>query len=104
MTRSPDDTDPITLHEACEIVFNNRVGVAALRSEAARGRLSIFRVGNRDFTTVRDVREMVEQCRAAKPRPGSTSIRKEARGSSATARDSSAQAALANTLRTLRTN
>lgn len=104
VNRDPDDTAPITLKEACEVIFNNRIGVDALRAEAARGRLSIFRIGRRDFTTIRDVREMVEKCRDAKPRPASTSTRKEKPGSSGTARDSSARAALDKTLRALRLN
>lgn len=102
MSRTPTDTDPITLKEASEIIFNKRVGVAALRSEAVRGRLSIFRIGGRDFTTIRDVREMVEKCRVEKHRPASTMTKNETRGLSVTERDSFALASIANNRRKLK--
>lgn len=100
----PKEDDPITLKDACEIVFRNAIKPATLRAEAMRGRLVIRRIGRQDFVTLRDVREMVEQCRAEKPLPVSTSTRRVNNGSSAMARDSSAQAALESTLRTLRAN
>lgn len=99
---APADTDPITLREASDLVFKGRVGVSALRTEAQRGKLSIFRIGGRDYTTIRDVREMVEKCRVEKHRPDSTSTRKEISGLSAMARDSSALASIENSLRKLR--
>ncbi len=86
------EDDPITLKEACELIFRGRIGVATLRAEAAKGRLALRRIGRQDFVTLRDVRDLVEQCRVEKPRPGSISIRKDRPGLSETARDSSAQA------------
>jgi hypothetical protein len=101
-SRPPAEDDPITLKDACEIVFHNAIKPATLRAEAARGRLAMHRIGRQDFVTLRDVREMVERCRAEKPRPASTGTKREIRGSSETVRNSSAQAALENTLRGLR--
>ena len=103
-TRLPAEDDPITLRDACEIIFRNEIKPATLRAEAARGRLVICRIGRQDFVTLRDVREMVIKCRAEKPRLGSTLTRRASNGLSATARDSSAQVALENALRMLRTN
>jgi hypothetical protein len=102
--RLPDEDDPVTLQEACDIVFRGKIGPATLRVEASKGRLALRRIGRQDFVTLRDVREMVEKCRAEKPRPGSTSTRRARRGLSETDRDSSARAALEQTLRTLRLN
>ncbi len=98
------EDDPITLKEACELVFRGRIGVATLRAEAAKGRLALLRIGRQDFTTLRDMRELVELCRVEKPRRDSTWTPSARRGLSATARDSSAQAALENVLRRLRTS
>jgi hypothetical protein len=69
------DDDPITLAEACEIVFKNKVTPATLRAEQVRGRIDIFRIGKRDFTTLRSVRAMVEKCRVEDPRHDFISIR-----------------------------
>jgi integrase len=69
MTAPPADDDPITLAEACEIVFRNRIKVSTLRRETRRGNLVTIRVGRRDFTTLRDVREMIQRCRDADPAP-----------------------------------
>lgn len=100
--RLPNEDDPITLKEACEIVFRNAVKPATLRAEAARGRLALRRIGRQDFVTLREVREMVDQCRDEKPRPGFTSTQRATSGLSETVRNSSARAALENTLRALK--
>lgn len=96
------DDEPITLKEACELHFRNRVKVASLRAEAARGRLDIFRVGRTDFTTIRDLREMEKKCRKEKLALASTSTGLENNGSSETEHVSSAQAALSQTVRRLK--
>src|SRR5262245_50876368 len=79
--------DPITLKEACQIAFRNRVKIATLRAEAARGNLITFRIGNKDFTTLRHIREMNERkqvCQPARKVPGFTSTRKDDNGLSDT--------------------
>jgi hypothetical protein len=50
---TPNDDDPITLAEACKQVFRDRIKVSTLRREAERGNLVTYRVGRRDFTTLR---------------------------------------------------
>lgn len=55
MSRPERDEDPITLKEACEMVFRNTVTPATLRAEAGRGRLEISRIGKRDFTTLVEI-------------------------------------------------
>jgi len=53
---TPAEDDPITLADACDMVFHNRIKISTLRREAERGNLVTYRVGRRDFTTLRDVR------------------------------------------------
>ncbi len=59
----PHEDQHITLVEACEIVFGGRCGVATLRSEARNGRLEIYKIGRRYYTTLKAVRQMVNQAR-----------------------------------------
>lgn len=99
---APTDDDPVTLKEACQIVFRDRISPATLRAEAAKGRLALRRIGRQDFVTLRDVRELVEICRAEKPRPAYTSTKSATPMSSVMERDSSAQVALQATLAELR--
>lgn len=92
------EDDPVTLSDACKAVFGDKVKPSTLRAEASRGRLDLFRIGKRDFTTIRSVREMIEKCRVADRRRGFISTKREAPGLSATDRISSAQAALRQSL------
>jgi hypothetical protein len=101
---SPADDDPITLADACELVFHNRIKVPTLRREAERGNLVTYRVGRRGFTTLRDVREMLQRCRAADPHQGSTSTQVAASGLSATDKSSSALVALNQTVAALKSS
>lgn len=58
-TLVPDDDDPITLAEACKLFPLAHLTVSTLRAERDRGRLKIFRLGRRDYTTEADMRVMV---------------------------------------------
>ena len=60
-TLSPDE--PITLAEACRLFSCAKLTVSTLRAEASRGRLSIFKIGRRDYTTVSEMNAMVSKCR-----------------------------------------
>lgn len=51
-----DSDDPITLAEACRITG---LPLSRLRLQSARGRLGIFRIGSRDYTTVKDLQSML---------------------------------------------
>jgi hypothetical protein len=98
-----DDTDqPIPLTEAAALFPSARLTVSTLRAEAARGRLEVFRLGRRDYTTARAMHEMVRRCREDDYRRDSTSTGQEANGLSATDRASSAQAALSQTVTALK--
>ena len=84
------DNDTITLKDAAK---HFRFSVYTLRVEAERGRLKIYKIGNRYYTTPADVRNMVEQCRVEQKAPASISIRNARSGLSETDRASSALAA-----------
>lgn len=98
------DTDPITLAEACETIFRGSMTVATLRAEAARGKLAIFKIGRRIYTTQASVREMIALCRVAPKDRGCISIAKETNTSSETVRLSCVQAALDTKLRELKSS
>jgi len=93
------DHDPITLKDAAS---HFKLTVGTLRAEAGRGRLTIYRIGNRDYTTPADVREMVNQCRVERKGHGFTLTRNASSGSSETDRASSALAAANETVLRLR--
>src|SRR5262249_41150999 len=67
--------EPIPLADACELYPRARLTVSTLRAEAERGRLDIFKLGRRLYTTPAAMRAMVTKCQDdARPR-ASTSIR-----------------------------
>jgi hypothetical protein len=88
-----DDPLALTLKDAAE-----RYGftVATLRAEIARGRLTKYRIGKKDWTTPADIREMLELCRVEPKAPAFTVTRRAVNTSSETDRASfdSAQQAL----------
>lgn len=93
------DDRPIPLKEAAA---SYGLTVSTLRAEAGRGRLDIFRLGKRDYTTPQAMRDMVRKCQDAARLRASTSTTQEANGLSETDRASSAQAALNQTVAALK--
>ena len=96
------DDDPIPLSEAVSLWPTAKLTLSTLRAEAARGHLDIFRMGKRDYTTPKSMREMVRKCQDENRRRVSTSTHDAANGSSETAQASSAQAALKQTVTALK--
>lgn len=94
-----NDSDPITLKDAAQ---HFGFTVLTLRAEADKGRLSIYKIGKRYYTTPNDVREMVAKCRVEQKGRDFTLIRNESSGSSETDRASSALAAARETVLRLR--
>lgn len=92
MTR---DDDTITLKDAASH-FGYKV--STLRTEADRGRLTIYRIGNRYYTTPNDIREMVKKCRVDLKGRDFTLIQGASSGLSETDRVSSALAAANETV------
>jgi len=59
-----DDHAPLRLAAACARAFpNGDMTVHGLRKEAKRGRLTIWRIAGKDFTTIAAIKEMLELCR-----------------------------------------
>ena len=98
------EDEPITLADACTLYPRAKLKVSTLRAEAGRGRLDIFRIGRRDYTTPAAMIEMVRRCRDEDCRRASTSIRQDASGSSETEKRASAQAALSQAVQVLRSS
>jgi hypothetical protein len=88
------DTDTITLKDAAQ---HFGFSVWTLRSEAERGRLTIYKIGKRHYTTPGDVKEMIQKCRVEQKGQGFTSIRAAVSGPSETEKASSALAAARET-------
>lgn len=69
------DDRPLSLKQACELIFANAISVATLKAEHARGNLELFKIGRQYFTTRRAIAAMMEKCRlpvrqqATKPGP-----------------------------------
>lgn len=99
MTKS-DDLLPLSI--ACQSVFADTLTPATLRAEARRGRLVIYRIGRRDYTTRADIDRMVQACRVNTEAPDCSSTAQETNGSSETDIKTSAQIALAATLERLK--
>jgi hypothetical protein len=85
-----EDGDIITLKDAAQ---HFGFSVYTLRTEADNGRLTIYKIGRRYYTTPGDVKEMVSRCRVEQKGRDFTSIRAANNGPSETERRSSALAA-----------
>jgi len=94
-----NDDDPLPLKDAAK-----RFGfpVSTLRAEHDRGRLTFYRIGKKLYTTVSDIRGMVEQCRVEPKDHASTLIRGASNTSSEMERVSSALAAANDTVTRLK--
>ena len=93
------DNDPITLKDAAQ---HFGFTVLTLRAESDRGRLTIYKIGKRYYTTPADIREMVTKCRVEQKGQGFTLIRNESSGSSETDRALSARARALETVMRLK--
>jgi hypothetical protein len=85
-----NDGDIITLKDAAQ---HFGLSVYTLRKEAGDGRLTIYKVGKRFYTTPGDIKEMIRLCRVEQKARDSISIRSARNSSSETEALSSAQAA-----------
>jgi hypothetical protein len=93
------DGDTITLKDAAQ---HFGFTIWTLRAEADRGRLTIYKIGKRYYTTPHDVKEMIQQCRVEQKGQDFISIRNASNSSSETDRASSALAAAKETALRLR--
>jgi hypothetical protein len=64
---------PLRLGVAAAIAFpDGTMTASGLRREAARGRLVVERIANKDYTTLAQIERMRELCRVEAKVPGST--------------------------------
>lgn len=64
------DTTPLRLADAVHVAFPmGGITGSGLRREAARGRLAIIRIAGKDWTTLADIKEMMEKCRVRPKEP-----------------------------------
>jgi hypothetical protein len=55
---------PLRLDVAARIAFpDGSMTASGLRKEAVRGRLTIWRVANKDYTSLAAIRDMMDKCR-----------------------------------------
>lgn len=99
---TPADDDPVTLKEACEIVFRGTITPSTLRAEAKRAKIAIAKIGKRYFTTLREARELYDRCRVAPEAHISISTPGVGSGSSETDNALSARAAANATVEMLK--
>jgi len=86
-TPKPDDL--LRLEDAAKLGFPHiHMTASGLRTEAKKGRLALYRVAGKDFTTLADIERMKEKCRIQERASASTS-----REQGATAKASSLNAA-----------
>lgn len=95
------DADTITLKDAAQ---HFGFSVYTLRTEADRGRLAIYKIGKRYYTTPADIKEMVRQCRVDQKARDFTLIRGASNSLSETERASSALAAANETAQRLKSS
>ena len=93
------DHDTITLKDAAS---HFGYTVSTLRAEADRGRLTIYKIGKKYYTTPADIREMVQKCRVDQKARDFTSIRSANSGLSETERSASALARAKETVAKLK--
>src|SRR5882672_10483099 len=65
LDRPETQTEPLRLSDAVTLGFpHGGMTVSGLRREASHGRLVIFKIAGKDFTTLADIEGMKELCRA----------------------------------------
>jgi hypothetical protein len=65
---------PLRLSTAAKLAFpDGSMTASGLRREAARGRLRIERIANKDFVTLAEIKRMRELCRVPAREPGTES-------------------------------
>lgn len=82
----------MTLQEACDRYFGGGIGPDALRAARKQGRLTIIRLGRKDWVSPAAMRELM-LCQDPPKDPGSTSTPKSEPGLSETGRSLDALAA-----------
>lgn len=65
---SVSDDTPLRLDVAARLAFpDGSIGVSSLRNEARKGRLVVWRIANKDMTTLGEIKRMQDRCRVKEP-------------------------------------
>jgi hypothetical protein len=99
--REIGDDDPITLQEACILIYRGNIKPSSLKAKADAKKLTTFKVGRTIFTRKRHIREM-EECLEGLKAHDSTSTGLANSGQSETDKASSALASLSQTVLALK--
>jgi hypothetical protein len=68
-----DRNAPLRLARAAELAFpDGGMTASGLRKEAAKGRLTIYRIANKDFVTLAAIDDMLAACRVDEPKRSQT--------------------------------
>ena len=65
--RHPDDDAPMTLQEACKVIFGGAIKPDSLRAEHRRGNLVLEKIGRTYFVTRASIRICASRCRVDPP-------------------------------------
>jgi hypothetical protein len=104
LTQADIDSDTrLCLDEAARLEFpDGTVSTRTLRAEAARGKLAIFRIGKKYYTTLAEIDRMVEKCPVVRISTSDAGPAANHAGQSETEAMRSARAALEASVRELR--
>ncbi|WP_371422890.1 hypothetical protein [Tardiphaga sp.] len=81
----PRDDELLTLKEASEIFFRGKRSPGVLKTQAEIGNLAVSKIGGKYFTTITDLKVMVEKCRVKAEARISGSTKSATDGQSSTA-------------------
>jgi hypothetical protein len=96
-----EDLDELLTLEDASAFLNGKGTAATLRAEHSRGKLELYKIGKRLYTTKRDLKEMQRKCRVPQEALGFISTSGASNGLSEMDRISSVQAALSQTTKAL---
>jgi hypothetical protein len=89
LPRIIDRNAPLRLARAAELAFpDGGMTASGLRKEAAKGRLTIYRIANKDFVTLAAIDDMLAVCRVDEPKRSRTGPQRPASTTSRVALDS----------------
>ncbi len=96
-----EEDRPLPIKEAAQLFGFTP---STLRAESSRGRLVIFKIGKKQYTSVADIKTMIRLCRAEGSKPAFTTTRPVTAGSYATPEPSCALGSLMASLPTRNAN
>ena len=59
-----EDNAPLRLADACRHFSHGAITVSGLRRERDRGNLTTFMIAGKEFTTLKNIKDMIARCAA----------------------------------------